>query len=134
LKDLFLAEIKSGKSTFYNLVVASAYSIEVSADRIVFSFQPNKKNAKAQCEDQKAWLATIAEKVAGRPIPVSIVMADGDAPPASAPSALGSPVATRRDVSDLSSEALAKEEAMANATVQAVLEIFPVDKTTIEER
>ena len=27
-----------------------------------------------------------------------------------------------------------KAEAMANSTVQAVLEIFPVDKTTIEER
>ena len=27
-----------------------------------------------------------------------------------------------------------KAEAMANSTVQAVLEIFPVEKTTIEER
>ncbi len=34
---------------------------------------------------------------------------------------------------DKSSEDL-KAEAMANSTVQAVLEIFPVDKTTIEER
>jgi len=135
LKDSFLAEIKSGKSTFYNLVVASAYAIDVSADRIVFSFQPNKKNAKGQCEDQKAWLTTIAEKVAGRPIPVSIVMVDGDPPPAPAPSTLGSPVAAPRVSSaDLSSVASAKEEAMANATVQAMLEIFPVDKTTIEER
>jgi hypothetical protein len=64
---------------------------------------------------------------------VAIVMADGDAPPA--PSTLGSPVAAPRVSSaDLSSVALSKEEAMANATVQAVLEIFPVDKTTIEER
>lgn len=85
LKDAFLAEIKSAKSTFYNLVVASAYSIEATASGITFAFQPNKKNAKAQCEDQKAWLATIAEKVAGRPIPVSIVIAEADAPPAPAP-------------------------------------------------
>ena len=143
LKDAFLAEIKSQKSTFYNLVVASAYSIEASAVRIVFSFQPNKKNAKSQCEDQKAWLGTIAEKVAGRPVPVTIVIVDADAPPA--PSSLGSPVTAPRGLSadpssDLSTvasakaEASAKEEAMANATVQAVLEIFPVDKTTIEER
>ena len=134
LKDAFLNEIKSQKSTFYNLVVASAYSIEASADRIVFSFQPNKKNAKSQCEDQKGWLGTIAEKVAGRPVPVTIVIAAADAP-APAPGTLGSPVAAPRgSLADLSSEALAKEEAMANATVQAVLEIFPVDKTTIEER
>jgi len=129
LKDAFLAEIKSQKSTFYNLVVASAYSIEASADRIVFSFQPNKKNAKSQCDDQKAWLGTIAEKVAGRPIPVAIVIADADALPAPGPSTLGSPVAAPRGNSDD-----IKAEAMANATVQAVLEIFPVDKTTIEER
>ena len=129
MKDAFLAEIKSQKSTFYNLVVASAYSIDVSADKIVFAFQANKKNAKQQCEDQKAWLTTIAETVAGRPIPVAIVTADADAPPAPVPSTLGSPVAKpKADPGDL------KAEAMANSTVQAVLEIFPVDKTTIEER
>ncbi len=135
LKDSFLAEIKAGKSTFYNLVVASAYSIDVTPEKITFTFQPNKKNAKAQCEDQKAWLGTIAEKVAGRPLPVAIVLAAADAPPAPAPASLGSPVAAPSGQrADLSSEASAKEEFMANATVQAVLEIFPVDKTTIEER
>lgn len=133
LKDAFLAEIKSQKSTFYNLVVASAYSIEVTPEKIVFAFQPNKKNAKLQCEDQKAWLSTVAEKVAGRPTPVTVVTAAADAAPA--PSSLGPPVAAPNVSSaDLSAVALAKEEAMANATVQAVLEIFPVDKTTIEER
>ncbi len=129
LKDAFLAEVKSQKSTFYNLVVASAYSIEATADKIVFAFQPNKKNAKLQCDDQKAWLATVAEKVAGRPIPIAVVSAEADAPPAPAPSSLGPPVAApRTNQDDL------KAEAMANSTVQAVLEIFPVDKTTIEER
>ena len=129
LKDAFLAEIKAGKSTFYNLVVASAHSIEVSSGKIVFAFQPNKKNAKAQCDDQKAWLLAIAEKVAGRPVPVSIVIAAADAAPGPAPSTLGSPVAAPRGNPDD-----VKAEAMANSTVQALLEIFPVDKTTIEER
>ena len=129
MKDAFLAEIKSQKSTFYNLVVASAYSIEATADRIIFAFQPNKKNAKLQCEDQKAWLATIAEKVAGRPMPVTIVTAEADAPAAPAPANIGSPVAPPKGASDD-----VKAEAMANSTVQAVLEIFPIDKTTIEER
>ena len=72
---------------------------------------------------------TVAEKVAGRPVPVAIVFAEADAPPAPAPSNLGSPVAKpKADPGDL------KAEALANSTVQAVLEIFPVDKTTIEER
>ncbi|MFA5910853.1 MAG: DNA polymerase III subunit gamma/tau [Vicinamibacterales bacterium] len=139
LKDAFLAEIKSAKSTFYNLVVASAYSIEATASGITFAFQPNKKNAKAQCEDQKAWLATIAEKVAGRAIPVSIVIAEAGAPPAPAPSTLGSPVAAAGGLSAGASAKAGssddvKAEAMANSTVQAVLEIFPVEKTTVEER
>lgn len=129
LKDAFLSEIKAQKSTFYNLVVASAYSIEATPEKITFAFQPNKKNAKAQCEDQKAWLSSVAEKVAGRPLPVSIVIAEADAPPAPAPSTLGPPVAAPRGNPDD-----VKAEALANATVQAVLEIFPVDKTTIEER
>jgi DNA polymerase-3 subunit gamma/tau len=128
LRDKFLAEIKANKSTFYNLVVASAFRIDVGPSGIVFTFLPNQKNAKSQCDEQKAWLQSIAEKAAGKPVPVSIVVADAGAQPAAAPAspALGSPVKSPAD--DL------KAEAMANSTVQAVLEIFPVDKTTIEER
>ena len=121
--------MKSGKSTFYNLVVASAYRIDVGASGIVFSFLANQKNARGQCEEQKAWLASIAEKVAGKPVPVSVVVADAGTqpapPPASPQSANSRPAASSNDV---------KEEAMSNSTVQALLEIFPVDKTTIEER
>src|SRR5687767_11909749 len=51
-KDRFLAEIKSGKATFYNLVVASAYRIDASPNGVTFVFLPNQKNAKAQCEEQ----------------------------------------------------------------------------------
>ena len=127
-KDRFLSELRSGKATFYNLVVASAYRIDASPSGITFAFLPNQKNAKGQCEEQKAWLQSIAEKVAGKPVAVSISIADGAspnantlAPPAPAPVHKSSP------------EEL-KAEAMANSTVQAVLEIFPVEKTTIEER
>jgi DNA polymerase-3 subunit gamma/tau len=127
-KDRFLSEIKSAKSTFYNLVVASAYRIDASASGVTFAFLTNQKNAKAQCEEQKAWLQSIAEKVAGKPVPVSVVIADAGSAPASAREHAGE---QRRDKP--SPEEL-KEEAMANSTVQAVLEIFPVEKTTIEER
>jgi hypothetical protein len=123
-KDRFLAELKSSKATFYNLVVASAYRIDASAAGVTFVFLPNQKNAKSQCDEQKAWLQSVAEKVAGKPVPVSIVVADASAAPAATPA----PVAPVAPAGDL------KAEAMANSTVQAVLEIFPVEKTTIEER
>jgi DNA polymerase-3 subunit gamma/tau len=129
LKEKFLSEVKAAKSTFYNLVVASAFRIDVSASGIVFSFLPNQKNAKGQCEEQKAWLAAIAEKVAGKPVPISVVVAESGSQPAPAPavpqSASSKPNASPEDL---------KDEAMQNSTVQALLEIFPVEKTTVEER
>ena len=127
-KDKFLAEVKASKSTFYNLVVASAFRIDASPSGVTFSFLPNQKNAKSQCDEQKAWLASIAEKVAGKPVPFSVAVADAGttSAPASPASPLGKPTSTSPD--DL------RAEAMANSTVQAVLEIFPIDKTTIEER
>jgi DNA polymerase III subunit gamma/tau len=131
-KDRFLSELKAAKSTFYNLVVASAFRIDASTSGIVFSFLPNQKNAKSQCDEQKAWLQSIAEKVAGRPVPVSITVADAGTSPASA-SAREQSGELRRDPAQKSSPDDLKAEAMANSTVQALLEIFPVEKTTIEE-
>jgi len=126
-KDKFLAELKASKSTFYNLVVASAFRIDASPSGVTFAFLPNQKNAKSQCDEQKSWLASIAEKVAGTAVPVTIAVADAGSTPSPAP-ASPSPLA-----SPVSSASLA-EDPMANSTVQAVLEIFPVDKTTVEER
>ena len=129
-KDRFLSEIKSGKATFYNLVVASAYRIDASPSGVTFVFLPNQKNAKAQCEEQKAWLQSLAEKVAGKPVPITVTVADATGAPLPVSAIPAAPMAptpkpTAEDV---------KAEAMANSTVQAVLEIFPVEKTTIEER
>jgi len=140
-KDRFLAELKSAKTTFYNLVVASAYRIDATTSAITFEFLPNQKNAKSQCEEQKAWLQSIAEKVAGKPVPISIVVAEAAASASPSGSAREQTGEQRRDASASADAAVKKSspeelkaEAMANSTVQAVLEIFPVEKTTIEER
>ena len=128
-KEKFLSELKASKSTFYNLVVACAYRIVVGPWGILFTFLTNQKNGRSQCDEQKAWLQSIAEKVAGRPVPVSIAVADAGAQPSPAPTLPASSAPAQK-----SSPEELKAEAMANSTVQAVLEIFPVDKTTIEER
>jgi hypothetical protein len=134
-KDRFLGEVKSGKSTFYNLVVASAFRIDATAAGVVFTFLPNQKNAKSQCDEQKAWLASIAEKVAGKPVPVSIAVASAPEQPAATSASAREPSSELRHdgPGQKASPEELKAEAMANSTVQAVLEIFPVDKTTIEE-
>jgi DNA polymerase III subunit gamma/tau len=126
LKDSLLSEIKAAKPVFYNVVVAAAYRIDVTPGVVSVAFQPNQKVARQQCEEQRGWLQGLAEKVMGRPVVVSVTVNDGasaqvpTAPPAPAPAARPSPEEVARD-------------AMANATVQAVLEIFPVEKTTVEE-
>ena len=124
LKDRLLGEIKSAKSTFYNLVVAQALRIDVTPEGISFVFQANQKNARQQCEEQRPWLQQLAQKLAGKPVPVTVSVADGSAQAAAPPSPAAAPRAATDDT---------KAEAMANATVQAVLEIFPVEKTTVEE-
>ncbi|MEO8682665.1 MAG: DNA polymerase III subunit gamma/tau [Vicinamibacterales bacterium] len=132
LKDSFLAEIKATKATFYNLCVAQAYRIDAAASGITFTFLSNQKMLKMQCDEQRPWLATVAEKLAGRPVPVSVVVVDAPAAPArSSPPALESsgPQALKP-----SAPPETNEDPMKNSTVQAVLEIFPVEKTTIEER
>jgi hypothetical protein len=131
LKSSFLAAVKSGKSFLYNTVVAKAYRVEVEPSRITFTFLPNQRVPKQQCEESRAALETIAEQVAGARIPVVVKVADpaGDSG-APAAAAAGNPpprhASTAGDVS-------LRDEAMAHPAVQALFEIFPVEKTKIEE-
>jgi DNA polymerase III subunit gamma/tau len=127
LKDSLLSEIKSAKPVFYNVVVAAAYRIDVTPGAVAVVFQPNQKVARQQCEEQRAWLQGIAEKVMGRPVVVSISVNDTAVASTPSPQAV-QPAQPARP----SPEEIARD-AMANATVQAVLEIFPVEKTTVEE-
>jgi DNA polymerase III subunit gamma/tau len=131
LKDAFLAQVKASKGFFYNTVVASAYSVDVTPARITFTFQPNQRVPRQQCDEQRVWLEEVAEKVAGKRIPVTVVTTNGDAaaPP---PPAAARPATPAPDTSKSSEEDLRKE-AMADPTVQALFEIFPVEKSKIEE-
>jgi DNA polymerase-3 subunit gamma/tau len=130
LKDAFLAQIKASKTFFYNTVVASAYSVDVTPARITFTFQPNQRVPRQQCDEQRVWLEEIAEKVAGKRIPVAVVTTNGDAaapPPVAARQATPVPNPSKSTDEDL------RKEAMADPAVQALFEIFPVEKSKIEE-
>jgi DNA polymerase III subunit gamma/tau len=127
LRDAFLSQIKAGKVFFYNTVVAQAYRVDVTPSKITFTFLSNQRVPKQQCEDGRAWLESVAEKVAGRKIPVTVVVAD--AAPSHAPEATATPGRERKRATD---EEL-RQEAMADPAVQALFEIFPVEKAKIEE-
>jgi len=123
LKDAFLAEVKTTKVFFYNTVVAAAYRVDVTPDRITFSFLANQKVPRQQCEDARAWLEGLSEKMTGQRIPVTVLVEAPRAPEAAAP-ALQSAV---------SPEEALRNEALADPTVQALFEIFPVERTRVEE-
>jgi DNA polymerase-3 subunit gamma/tau len=127
LKDAFLSQIKAAKVFFYNTVVAAAYRVDVTPSQITFTFLPNQRVPKQQCDEARAWLEGIAEKVAGHKIPVSVVVADA--------SSAGSPPAPQVPATEPKriSEADLREEAMSDPGVQALFEIFPVEKSKIEE-
>ena len=104
--------------------------IDVDPARITFTFLANQKVPKQQCDEQRRMLEEIAEKVAGRKIPVTVTVASGApaAVPAKAAAATGSgSEAPRASEEDL------RQQAMADPTVQALFEIFPVEKSKIEE-
>ena len=119
-KDLFLAEIRKGKAVFYNTVVAQAQRIDVTEDRIVFSFSPSQRTLKDVFEQNKAWLEGLAQQVSGRKVIVTSAPADASSPPTAETAATDRKAALR-------------EQAMADAGVKALLEVFPAEIRDVEE-
>jgi len=145
LKDKFLAEIRSGKATLYNTVVAQAQRIDVTGDRITFVFGPAQSMLRGWLDQQKPWLDAAAERIAGRKIAVTSEMAPAaTAPAASANPEASSPARGASRIPDPGSpipdpgEASEKRrdlkaEAMSSSTVQAMLEVFPAEIRDVEE-
>src|SRR5262249_18468493 len=85
-KDGLLAEIRKSKMVFYSTVVAQAQKIEVSGDRVVFTFSPNQKALLNMVDQNRAWLESLAQQLSGRRIAVAAAQTDV---PAAAPAAGG---------------------------------------------
>jgi hypothetical protein len=132
-KDAFLAEIRRGKQTLYELAVAQARRVDVSDDRITFTFPPNQKVPRGQLEQNRKWLEEAAQRVAGRRIAIEIIQADVDAAPVQA----GATKAAESDTANEKAAAPAKRdlkaEAMASSAVQAMLDVFPAEIRDVEE-
>jgi DNA polymerase-3 subunit gamma/tau len=150
LKDALLAEIRKSKAVFYNTVVAQAQRIELAADRVTFTFSPMQRALREEFERHRAWLESAAQQVAGRKIAVAGVQTD--APPVkndkSDPSAASgtsdksekcepigvntAPSGAPADPAATKKSAL-RQQALADAGVQALLEIFPAEIRDVEE-
>jgi DNA polymerase-3 subunit gamma/tau len=128
-KDVLIAEIKRTKAVFYNMVVAQAQRIEVAGDRVTFSFTPAQRALKDQFEQQKAWLESIAQPIAGRRITMASTQADASsAPPPTDNGAAKAPAQQSAE-----KKSALREQALADAGVQTMLEVFPAEIRDVEE-
>jgi hypothetical protein len=120
-KDALLAEIRKGKPVFYNMVVAQAQKVEIAADRVTFTFSSNQRALRDQFEQNRGWLESTAQQASGRKITVSAVQTEVAPAPAAG-------AAAQED-----KKAELRKQAMADAGVQAILEVFPVEIRDVEE-
>jgi len=120
-KDAFLADVRKGKPVLYNMVVAQAQKIEITGDRVTFTFSANQRALREQFDQNKAWLESTAQQASGRKIAVSAVQQE----PAPAPAAGTAPPEDKK--------AELRRQAMADAGVQAMLEVFPAEIRDVEE-
>ena len=123
LKDALLAEIRGSKGFFYNTVVAQAQKIEVSEDRVTFTFLPAHRALRDQFEQVAPWLTSVVERLAGRKLTVTSAQAPAASEVAPPPP---EPVAANGG-SD------ARAEAMSSPAVQALLDVFPAEIRDVEE-
>jgi DNA polymerase-3 subunit gamma/tau len=120
LKDALLTEIRKSKQVFYNMVVAQAQKIEVTGDRVTFTFAPNQRTLRDTFEQNRPWLESVGQQVAGRRI---VFAAQSDAP--------GPPSDNSQKTAD--KKTALREQALADAGVQTMLEVFPAEIRDVEE-
>jgi DNA polymerase-3 subunit gamma/tau len=125
-KDALLAEIRGGKTFFYNTVIAQAQSIDVAGDTVTFAFLPTHRALRDQLEQNRPWIEAAAARVAGRKVAVVSVQMDGGAAASAKPADAQPPPASngKRDL---------RSEAMSSPAVQAVLDVFPGEIKDVEE-
>jgi len=121
LKDAFLNDIRKSNPMAYNTLVVQAQRIEVSADRIVLSFTATQKIGPTFDKYRPA-LEASATRLAGRKTSVVAEV-----------SAEGAAASGEARTGEADRKSALKEEALADAGVQALLEVFPAEIRDVEE-
>jgi hypothetical protein len=135
-KDALLAEIRTARGFLYNTAVAQAQKIEVTDDRVTFTFLPAHRVSREQLEAQRPWLEAAAERLAGRKVAVVAVQGPGADAGAPAPPAVASapaPAAPAVEAVGGKDNPDAKREALASPAVRDLLEVFPAEIRNVEE-
>jgi hypothetical protein len=96
---------------------------------VMFTFSPNQRTLLNMFEQNRAWLEEIAQQVTGRRIAVAGAIADAAAPSAGAVVNAGEAAADRT----ADKKSALREQALADAGVQTMLEVFPAEIRDVEE-
>jgi DNA polymerase III subunit gamma/tau len=128
-KDKFLAEVRRARAVLYNTVVAQAQKIEVDGSQVTFTYLPNHRTLREKLDQSRPWLEQVASEAAGRKMNVRSAQQEGVAAIADSTGATNptNPSGEPRKITNL------KAEAMADAAVQAMLDVFPAEIRDVEE-
>ena len=129
LKNALLEELRRAKKFFYGTVIAQAQRIEVEADKVVFTYAPQHKALKAQLDQSRAFLEETASQLAGRRM--TVISAEGTAA-SPAPLKPGIPGPAETEAPDRQADL--KKQALEDAGVQAMLDVFAAEIREVEER
>ncbi len=95
------------------------------ATRVSFTFSSAQRTLRDVFEQNRPWLESLAQQVTGRQIAVTSVQSAEPVTSGAQP-VLEAPVKTER-------KSTLKEQALADASVQALLEVFPAEIRDVEE-
>jgi hypothetical protein len=126
LKDAFLSEVRKSNAVLYNTVVVQAQRIEVKADRIVLTYTAAQKIGPT-FDKYRPVLEASATRLAGRKMTVVADTSAAEAAPA------GEAKAGEVKAGEADRKSALKEQALADAGVQALLEVFPAEIRDVEE-
>ena len=122
-------------------MIAQAQRIDIEPDRVVFTFAPQHRALRAQLDQSRTQLETLATELAGRHMAVIAVETTGaGAPPKAAASAATASAATDSaatasagPVPEADRKAELKQQALADSGVQAMLDVFAAEIRDVEE-
>lgn len=128
LKEALVAEVRRVKKTLYDLVISQAQKVDFERDRITFTFAPAQQTLRIQLDQNRTLLESVAEKLSGRKLTVATALSEAGAANGIAMEQLPS-LNTPEDAK----KAQLKAEAMADAGVQAMLDVFGAEIRDVEE-
>jgi DNA polymerase III subunit gamma/tau len=126
-RDRFLAELTRVKAAFFGMVVAQAQTVECQGGRLLFTFGPQHDHLRNQVDTRRGELEAIAEGLAGRRVPIATMRGVAPSPNEPALRVVAPPPPPLAPGADL------RARALADANVQALLEIIPAEIRDVEE-